>query len=159
MLLLQIQVQYQVLNHALFAEHSGQQSFQKKNRILFREGSIRISVQDPENLCQNALRIQQEFEIPEGAAGCVVTLLARYRNVKPTGKKQDAYWPQGIMLTVGQWDWGRSRKQKFAGDSELCCFQAYVPVGEIGKRHLLQAGLRAASGELEIQYLNLNFVK
>lgn len=63
------------------------------------------------------------------------------------------------MLTVGQWDWGRSRKQKFAGDSELCCFQAYVPVGEIGKRHLLQAGLRAASGELEIQYLNLNFVK
>ncbi len=134
-------------------------SFQKKNRILFREGSIRISVQDPENLCQNALRIQQEFEIPDGAAGCVVTLLARYRNVKPTGKKQDAYWPQGIMLTVGQWDWGRSRKQKFAGDSELCCFQAYVPVGEIGKRHLLQAGLRAASGELEIQYLNLNFVK
>ena len=134
-------------------------SFQKKNRIAFQPGSVRISVQDPENLPQNALRIQQEFEIPDGAVGCIVTLLGRYRDVKPTGKKRDAYWPQGIMLTVGEWDWGRSRKQTLSGNSGLCCFQAYVPVGKIGNRHLLQAGLRAASGELEIQYLNLNFVK
>lgn len=134
-------------------------SFQKRNRITFEPGSVRISVRDPEALEQNALRIQQNFEIPEGATGCAVTLVARYRNVKPTGKKRNAYWPQGVMLTVGEWDWGRSRKQSISGDSGFCCFQARFPVGEIGKRHLLQAGLRGASGDLEIRSLHLNFYK